>query len=166
MSSLLRRQKGECGALRDTLGEVAGALTLQELLGHATSQQRAHVAVCDDCHKALEELLATRRLLSAIPAEASVPRPWFASRVMSAIAARETESSRLATTWTLVPKLASRLAWVSAVAILVAGTWLYRKPVSSSPSQTGTEASAESIFETSPPSHQDDVLPGMVEKNQ
>jgi len=47
MFSLLRLRKGECGALRDALGEVAGAATLQELLGHATAQQRAHVAACD-----------------------------------------------------------------------------------------------------------------------
>jgi hypothetical protein len=166
MFSLLRLQKGECGALRDALGEVTGATTLQELLGHATPQQRAHVAACDDCREALEELLATRLLLSAIPPQASVPRPWFASKVMSAIAARETEFSRLATAWTLVPKLASRLAWVSAAAILVAGTWLYRKPASSPPGQAVTEASVESIFETSPPPHQDDVLLSTVEKNQ
>jgi hypothetical protein len=164
--SLLRRQKGECGTLRDALGEVAGAATLQELLSHATTQQRAHVAACDDCHKALEEFLATRRLLSAIEPQVDVPRPWFASRVMSAIAARETESSRLATAWTLVPKLASRLAWVSAVATLVAGTWLYRIPITSPPGQNGTDASIESIFEASPLPHQDDVLPAMVEKNQ
>jgi hypothetical protein len=165
MLSLLRRLKGECGGLRDALGEVAGAATLQELLGHATMQQREHVAACDDCHKVLEELLAARLLLSALPPQASVPRPWFASRVMSAIEARETEFSRLATAWTLVPKLASRLAWVSAVAILVAGTWLYRKPVTSPLGPSGTDASIESIFEPSPPSHQDDVLLGMVEKN-
>jgi len=166
MFSLLRLQKGECAALRDALGEAPRAATLQELLDHATPQQRAHAAACDDCREALQELLATRLLLSAIPPQASVPRPWFASKVMSAIAARETEFSRLAAAWTLVPKLASRLAWASAAAILVVGTWLYRKPVSSSPGQTATEASVESIFETSPPPHQDDVLLSTVEKSQ
>jgi hypothetical protein len=85
---------------------------------------------------------------------------------MSAIEARETELSRLATAWTLVPKLASRLAWVSAVAILVAGTWLYRKPAPSPPAQTAAEASVESVFETSPPPNQDDMLLSAVEKNQ
>jgi len=165
MFSLFRLQDAECGALRDALGEVTGATTLQELLDHATPQQRAHVAACDDCREALEELLATRLLLSVIPPQASVPRPWFASRVMSAIEAREAEFSRLATAWMLVPKLASRLAWVSAVAILVAGTWLYRKPTSSPPAQTVTEASVESVFETSPPPQQDDVLLSTVEKH-
>lgn len=166
MISLFRRYKRECNNFRDALNEVAGAATIQELLAGASPQQRAHAAACEDCRKASEELLATRLLLSALAPQMDVPRPWFAARVMSAIAARGTASIRLATAWTVVPKLASRLAWVSAVAILVAGTWLYRKPVSSSPSQTGTEASVESIFETAPPPHQDDVFLSTVEKNQ
>jgi hypothetical protein len=166
MTSLFRRHKGECNNFRDALNEVAGAATIPELLAGASPQQRAHAAACEDCREALEELLAARLLLSALAPQRDVPRPWFASRVMSAIAARGTESIRLATAWTVVPKLASRLAWVSAVAILVAGTWLYRKPVSASPSQSGTEASVESIFETAPPPHQDDVFLSTVEKNQ
>ena len=166
MTSLFRRHKRECNNFRDALNEVAGAATIPELLAGASPQQRAHAAACEDCREALEELLATRLLLSALAPQRDVPRPWFASRVMSAIAARGTESIRLATAWTVVPKLASRLAWVSAVAILVAGTWLYRKPVSASPSPTGTEASVESIFETAPPPHQDDVFLSTVEKNQ
>ena len=166
MLSLFLRKKKVCSNVLDISADTANAATLEELLGHATPQQRAHVAACDDCRKALEELLAARQLLSAIPPQASVPRPWFASNVMSAIAAREAEFSRLASAWTLIPKLASRLAWVSAVAILAAGTWLYRKPASSPPVQTATEASVESIFETSPPPSQDDVLLNPAEKNR
>jgi hypothetical protein len=166
MLSLFPRKKKTCSNSLDIVTDAGNAATLEEVLGSATPQQRAHVAACDDCRAALEELLAARQLLSAIPPQASVPRPWFASKLMSAIEARETELSRLATALTLVPKLASRLAWVSAAAILVAGTWLYRKPVSSPPGQTVTEASAESIFETSPPPHQDDVFWSTVEKNR
>jgi hypothetical protein len=165
MLSLFPRKKKPCSNFLDIATDAVNASTLEEVLGHATPQQRAHVAACDDCRAALEELLAARQLLGALPPQASVPRPWFASKVMSAIEARETELSRLATAWTLVPKLASRLAWVSAVAILVAGTWLYRKPAPSPPAQTVTEASVESIFETSPPPSQDDLLIGTVEKH-
>jgi anti-sigma factor RsiW len=166
MFSLFLRKKKACSNVLDISTDTVNAATLDELLDDATPQQRAHVAACDDCREALEELLATRLLLNVIPPQASVPRPWFASRVMSAIEGREAEFSRLATAWMLVPKLASRLAWVSAVAILVAGTWLYRKPASSPPGQTATEASVESVFETSPPPNQDDVLLGTVEKNR
>jgi len=166
MLSLFLREKKACSNFLDIVTDTVNTATLEELLSQATAQQRAHVAACDDCRQALEELLAARLLLSAIPPQASVPRPWFASKVMSAIAARETEFSRLASAWTLVPKLASRLAWLSAAAILIAGTWLYRKPAPSPPGQAATEASVESVFETSPPPHQDDVLLSAVEKNQ
>jgi hypothetical protein len=166
MFTLFRREKETCISFRDALNEAEGATTVQAFLAEAPSQLRAHAAACEDCREALEELFAARLLLSALPPQASAPRPWFASKVMSAIAAREAESHRLAAAWAMVPKLASRLAWFSAVAILVAGTWLYRKPVISPSSQNAPEASVESIFETSPPLHQDDVLVSPAEKNQ
>ena len=166
MFSPFRWQKGECNNFRDAMNEVEGAATLPAFLAHATPRQRSHAAACEDCRKALEELLATRLLLTALQSQADMSRPWFASRVMSAIAAREAEYRRLATAWTVVPKLASRLVLASAVAILVAGTWLYKSPVASISGQIVTEASAESVFESSPPSHQDDVFLSTVEKNQ
>jgi hypothetical protein len=165
MLSLFRRKKEACGNFLDTLNDTVNTATLQEFLA-AAPHRRAHAASCEDCRIAAGEFLAARALLSAMPSQADRSRPWFASKVMAAIAARETDVRRLATAWTLVPRLASRLACISALAILVAGTWLYRKPVSSPPSQRATEASVESIFETSPAPHQDDVFSGTVEKNQ
>jgi hypothetical protein len=166
MLSLFRRKKQACSNFLDALDDAVNAVTLQEFLA-AAPQRRAHAASCEDCRIAAEEFLAARALLSALPAQADRSRPWFASKVMAAIAARETDVRRLATAWTLVPRLASRLACISALAILVAGTWLYRKPVSSStPGQTSTGTSAESIFETSPPLNQDDVFVSTGEKNQ
>jgi hypothetical protein len=54
-------------------------------------------------------------------------KPWFAARVMANIAEREMESRRALTEWTgAVAKLASRLAWVSALVLLVGTTWFYR----------------------------------------
>jgi hypothetical protein len=165
MLSLFRRKKKACSNFLDAFTDTVNIATLQEFLASAPTQQRAHAAACADCRNAAEEFLVARALLTALPSQADSSRPWFPSKVMAAIAARETEVRRLATAWTLVPRLASRLACISALAILIAGTWLYRKPVSSPPSQTGTEASVESIFETSAPPHQDDVLSSAMEKN-
>jgi hypothetical protein len=165
MLRLFGRKKEACSSFLDILNDSVNTATLQEFLA-AAPQRRAHAASCEDCRVAAEEFLAARALLGALPSQADKSRPWFASKVLAAIAARETEVRRLATAWTLVPRLASRLACISALAILVAGTWLYRKPVSSPPSPTGTEASAESIFETSPSPHQDDVFVSTAEKNQ
>jgi hypothetical protein len=166
MLSLFRREKKVCSNFLDMIANTANIATLQEFLASATPDQRAHAAACEACRIAVEEFLAARTLLNALPSRGNAPRPWFASKVMAAIAAREIEVRRLATAWTLVPRLASRLACISALAILVAGTWLYRKPASSPPGQTGTEASVESIFEGSPAPSQDDVFLNTVEKNQ
>jgi len=166
MLSLFARKKKACSTFLDTFIHTVNTPTLEEFLASSSPQQRAHASACEDCRIAAGEFLATRALLSALPSQADTPRPWFASKVMAAIAARETEVRRLATAWTLVPRLASRLACISALVILVAGTWLYRKPISAPPGQTATEASVESIFETSPPAHQDDVFSNTVEKNQ
>lgn len=165
MLSLFRWKKKACSKFLYIINNTVNSATLGEFLAGAAPQQRAHAAACEACRNAIADLLAARALLSALPSQMDMSRPWFASRVMAAIAARETQVRRLATAWTVVPRLASRLAWASAVAILVAGTWIYRKPVSSPPGQTTTEASVESIFETSPPPRQDDVFLSTVEKN-
>jgi hypothetical protein len=166
MLSLFGRKKKACSTFLDTLTHTVNIATLEEFSASASPQQRAHASACEDCRIAAGEFLAARALLGALPSQADTPRPWFASKVMAVIAARETEVRRLASAWTVVPRLASRLACISALVILVAGTWLYRKPVSAPPGQTATEASVESIFESSPPPHQDDVFSSTVEKNQ
>jgi hypothetical protein len=166
MLSLFQRKKKVCSTFLNMLNDTVNIATFQDFLASAPPPQRAHAAACEGCRIAAEELLAARALLAALPPQGDISRPWFASKVLAAIAARENEVRRLATAWTLVPRLASRLACISALAILVAGTWLYRKPVSSPPSQTGTEASVESIFESSPPPQQDDMLVNTPEKNQ
>jgi hypothetical protein len=52
--------------------------------------------------------------------------PWFVARVMAKIAEREAEGRRALTEWSgAVAKLASRLAWVSALVLLVGTTWFY-----------------------------------------
>jgi len=117
MLSLFRRKKQACSNFLDALDDAANAVTLQEFLA-AAPQRRAHAASCEDCRIAAGEFLAARALLSALPAQADRSRPSFASKVMAAIAARETDVRRLATAWTLVPRLASRLACISALAIL------------------------------------------------
>ena len=166
MLSLLLRRSNECTKFRDALDNRNAAATLEEFLASAAPEVRAHAAGCENCRGAAEELLAARALLRTLPPQADTPRPWFSARVMAAIAARENHLRRFATPWTLVPKLASRLALLSSLAILITGTWLYKRPVTPPPGQnSNSEASAESIFESSPSSHQDDLFSNTMEKN-
>jgi hypothetical protein len=82
---------------------------------------------------------------------------------MSAIAAREAELRRTLDTWSFIPRLAAKFAWVSALALMLAGTWLYERPKVAS-HQNDTNA-GESLFESSPSSAPDDLLASVVERH-
>jgi len=101
----------------------------------------------------------SRALLREVPARAALPGPWFAPRVMAAIAARESELRQSLEAWAAVPRLAARLTWLSALALLLASTWLYQQPKFTP--RSGNETVAESLFDSpqSSSSQDDAVLP-------
>ena len=149
MFSLLKRDRATCKRLRDSLEDASGAGALSPL-------QREHLAECPDCQSAADELLMSRILLKKIPSVTPAPAPWFAPRVMAAIAARESELRQSLDAWAAVPRLAARLAWISALALLLATTWLSRLP-KSTPSSSG-QSSVDTLFDIQPSAGQDDLL--------
>jgi predicted anti-sigma-YlaC factor YlaD len=156
MWSLLKKDKDDCSRLR-------GALEVNPSAAALAPPLREHLAACEDCQRALDEQSASRELLRALPSRSLEPSPWFAPRVMAAIAARESELRRSLDTWAVLPRLAARLTWVSALALLVAGTWLYEVP-RSAPQKSATDTSVESLFDSAPtqaPAPQDDLLRNM-----
>jgi hypothetical protein len=160
MWSLLKRSREDCRRFRESLEGSTPVAVLPSTL-------REHAAACADCGAVATEVLASRELLKALPASpAATPRPWFAPRVMAAIAAREEEFRRSLEAWTAVPKLAARLTWACALALLLASTWLYETPRSTP--RTGRDAAAESLFDLPPASSatQDDILVSRLEKAQ
>lgn len=159
MFGLLKGQPLECRNLWDVLENADPATPWQSVLA---PEQRAHAAHCDECHQRLEDLMATREILGPLESQSDISRPWFASRVMSAIAAREAELSRALSAWTFVPRLASRVAWAAALAILMAVGLFYQKPM---PPPAAGDSSSESLFDSAPSqaSH-DDILISMAEK--
>jgi hypothetical protein len=78
---------------------------------------------------------------------------------MAAIAARESELRQSLEAWAAVPRLAARLTWLSALALLLASTWLYQQPKFTP--RSGNETVAESLFDSpqSSSSQDDAVLP-------
>jgi hypothetical protein len=148
---MLRKKKNEneCGRLRDALENVADVAAL-------SSAQQEHLTECPVCQAAADEVLMSRSLLREMASVAATPAPWFAPRVMAAIAAREAELRQSLEAWAAVPRLAARMTWVTALALLLAGTWLYRAP-KSTPSPRG-QATIESLFDSpQSPAAQDDV---------
>jgi hypothetical protein len=169
MSSLWNRQEDECSRLRGFLEDAAAARPdatgMNEFLELLPSAVRPHFEICRDCQEAAQDLLTVRKILNDARRTGAEAGPWFAGRVMAAIAARERELEEAARTWLVLPRFASRLAVVSGVLLLIASTWLYERPSARQVSQPASNA-AEYLFEApQPPVNQDDVLISMAERN-
>jgi hypothetical protein len=83
---------------------------------------------------------------------------------MAAIAARKAELSRAADTFTFLPRLAARLTWASAIALLLASTWLYQKPASTPAKPVLTDLTGEPVADNATPADNDEVLVSLAEK--
>ena len=169
MWNLLKNDE-TCQRLRDLLEDSAAtrpeAATVEQLSQDWPAAERAHIASCGNCQEAAYDLLATRAIFKGVTSDAGTDRPWFATRVMAAIAARERELTESASTWLAVPKFASRLALASAAVLLIASTWLYERPLPAPNLQATALAAQESLFEAPPPANQDDVLANTQENNR
>jgi hypothetical protein len=170
MWNLLKKRDEDCRKLQDLLEESAAArpeaVRVEELSAAWTPGQRTHIVACGSCQEAARDLLATREIFKGVGSAREVTRPWFANRVMAAIAALERELSEVASTWLAVPKFASRLAVASGALLLVASTWLYQRPLPAPNQQASTLAAQESLFESPPPANQDDLLVPVQENNR
>lgn len=152
----LKRNDADCDRLRELLEEMSDGGPLPEEL-------RRHASECQDCENAVDELIASRALLSALPRQVEAG-PWFVPRVMAAIAARESELRRSVDAWVIVPKLARRLTWVSALALVLASTWLFGRPASTPSNPVSTDLTGEPAYENTAPVSNDELLLSLAEK--
>lgn len=170
MKSLLNKYRTECRDFRMKLEDAASAAPhakeLSELLAAMPVAQSGHAGTCVDCRAAVENMLAARTLLAGFPSNAELGGPWFASRVMAAIAARKAELSRAGDALTFLPKLAARLTWASVVALLLASTWLYQKPASPPSTPVATDITGEPLADNATPANNDEVLISLAESDR
>jgi hypothetical protein len=170
MGTFLNRLRPECREFQSQLEDAADAAPsakeVSELLAAGPAGLKVHLAQCEGCRASAENILAARVLLSALPSHAAMAGPWFAPRVMAAIAARKAELSRAADTWTFLPRLAARITWASAVALLLASTWLYQKPASAPAKPAATDITGEPVVDTATPANNDEVLVSLAEKSR
>ena len=159
MWNLPMRRKQECTRLGDKVEEAAAkhadplGVDVREVL---TAEERKHLETCQDCQEAIQEPFAAKELFQGFPSFGHEARPWFAVRVMAAIAARERALAERVTAWTEFPRFASRLAWVAAIVLLASTTWFYESVVQT-PSHP-VNGSQESIFDAPQQSTPDDIL--------
>jgi len=172
MWNLLKKNHEDCRELQDLLEESAAAqpdaVCVEELSEGWPLAAREHLAACASCQEAAQDVFAVREIFRGLASQAEQERPWFPTRVMGAIRARDREVALGASLWGAVPRFASRLAWVAAVVLLAGSAWLYERPMAAPNKAPAAAASTqEYLFEAPPPPiNQDDVLISMAEKNQ
>lgn len=173
-------QKALCAKYREALeglrAGVGRAEAAVELQGGLPAEVIAHAQICKSCVETSEIFWESRKLLAGSSAIASAgvasnteSMPWFATRVMARIAERETENRVANAEWSgAVTRLASRLAWVSALALVVAGTLVYEPQPRTGSSRTVSQAPAEAaqyLFDSAAAAaNVDDALAGPVER--
>jgi len=169
MWNQLKKSDKKCRKLRDLLEDSAAArpeaVSIRELSEVMSGAAQTHIGACVSCQEAAQDLLATREIFKGVASNSEMEKPWFATRVMAAIAVRERELSEVASTWLAVPRFASRLALASGALLLVASTWLYERPLVTPSQQASTLAAQESLFEAPSSVNQDDVLVPVQENN-
>lgn len=138
--------------------------TAEVTLERMSSEARGHAGVCRDCRAALEDLLDTRRALQPMSAQVAEAGPWFATRVMAAIRARENEQEeRRDGVWIGVRRLAPRLVALCALLLVLGTTWAYQVRQGELARQL-ERSPGESVFESVQTPLNDDVLVGSGER--
>jgi|tagenome__1003787_1003787.scaffolds.fasta_scaffold20977144_4 hypothetical protein len=160
MPSWFAKNDHECSRLRSSLEELQERNSLPPALA-------AHSVSCQECQRALDDLFESRALLSRLRPQPEEARPWFAARVMAAINEKESKLTRSLETWTVVPRLASKLAWGAVLALVLTTTWLAGQPKSVRTPAVRTDLAGEPVVENHPvPLTNDDVLASLTEQTE
>lgn len=143
------------------------ARALEDVLVDAPEGDKQHVQNCRDCKEAVMDFLESRALFRNWNAAGVQGNPFFAKRILAAIAAREAEVEQSTRTWAVVPKLAARLAAIATLVLLIAGTWVYEGPARKQVNQPVVEPGSQ-LFEdnSTVPTDRDEVLVSLLERSE
>lgn len=161
----LQENRKDCAICLDAVEAASQrrpeAFAREELLVELPPNLLEHVESCKACAIHIDNLLTTRNILRGYAPPANFDAPWFAARVMAMISAEERVRAGQEAVWRVLPRLASRLAGVAALVLILAGGWLIKRPV-----ESATEVAAtESLFDTSQTQvTHEDVLGSVLEK--
>lgn len=140
------------------------SVTVEVLLRRLPGEAREHAGRCTECEAAVRDYVETRSALEGMQGSLPEAGPWFARRVMQAIAAREAEiEERKNGFWTGVRRLAPRLVAFATLLLVLGGTWAFQERREAR--VHGAQLSAtEGIFETTPATPvNDDVIASVHE---
>ena len=164
MLNLPEKLNEECRRLQDAVASVAGvepaALSEGTLLAQLPLASAEHVRLCVTCAEAISSLLSTREALRPLIADAPAAGPWFTTRVMAAIKAKENElEERREGVWISVLRQAPRLAAFCTLLLVIGGGWVLQLR-QSDPVRLDEGKTVETVFDTNAQSSpfNDDVL--------
>jgi len=124
------------------------------LLAGLPEEMCKHIYSCETCRVFADDLLEARGMFEGSKSDAQ-PGPYFLIRVMASIADREQQLDRSAQTWAAVPRLASRLAVLASLGLLLAASWVYQMPRNSGAGMSSQQVS-EALVDNG--TSQDDLL--------
>ena len=139
-----------------------------ELLAELPAEAQKHAAECASCEEALQVFAETREALAGMKARQAEPGPWFATRVMGAIRAREEEIEESRNNvWVSVRKFAPRMTAFAAVVLLLGGTWAIQIRRTERQARAPEMGATESLFEQAPSTQvNDDIVASINEEPQ
>jgi hypothetical protein len=130
MSTGPNKGSSGCQEFREELERVPlnenGKSELRLLLEEMTPASREHASECAECREAADDVALTRSVLRPLGEVSAQPGPWFVTRVMAAIAGRESELDLRDAVWMGIRRLAPRLVAVCALLLVLASTWTYQ----------------------------------------
>jgi anti-sigma factor RsiW len=126
-------------------GTGTDVITTEALADGLGPRARKHMATCANCAAYFADLVATRSTLRGAYAPAPIfDAPWFATRVMARISAEDRAVKKQEAIWKILPTLASRVAGVAALSLVLAGGFMIRHSAGKHPNSGMTE----SLFDT------------------
>jgi hypothetical protein len=154
----LRKTKNEdCENFLEELELLpAEKITASECLKRMGLEAREHAQLCAGCDEAVRELVEARLALQPLIQDKVEPGPWFATRVMATIAAKEKEFEERNGVWINVRRLAPRLVAVSTLLLMLGGTWALQ--LRQADHSASKRPAAEGLFETFPAPYNDDLM--------
>lgn len=125
------------------------------LLSQLPEDMRKHVYSCEACRAFADGLVEVRAMFRVRELKAQ-PGPYFLTRVMASIHERELEVEQTTQTWAAVPRLASRLTVLASLGLLIAASWVYQMPKSTTSAGLNAAQASEGLVDTG--AVQDDLL--------